>query len=638
MRWRFADLPIPTKFLITLGIPVLGMVLLIGKQVDSSIKRRDVLQYIRDQSARIALLSEVVHALQHEQLMSVGALCGLQVRPMELELMASRTDEALRAVRSAVRPEVGATREPAGLAGLQVLRQRVAERRIGPREAANEYQGLVEGWLDELGRQGKVALDPETKDRFYAHLSLLNAKLWMGRIGAGLTVALSQGALTPGMESSLAASTAQYQTNILLFERDAPPDVLTAFQEMGHEGAMALVGSMISSIPEKRGEVLPDLPPGRWWALVDEVLDGMREVEVTSMHRIIEGTSANLRDAERRLFIVIAALLGVIAAVAVMALVMLKGIRRTVDDVRAAAQTLANGDLRANVPVTSNDEAGDMARTFNLMIDNLRSHAAAAEAIGKGNYDTEVIVRGKQDVLGTALARMKANLKAARIRNEEQQLALKAEKRKLEKANEHIEVLIREIHHRVKNNLQVIASLLRLQSGNIEDDRLRDLFDQSQNRVTSMALIHEKLYKGDELARLDLAAYLEELFSELVRVNDVRESISYGTEIDPGLTLELNTMVPLGLILNELITNSFKHAFRERDKGHIELAIHQVGEKEFDMRYVDDGVGMSMEKLGEDNDTLGVSLIESLVEQLNGFMTVEGGSEGTAYHIRFRSR
>ncbi|MCB0922813.1 MAG: HAMP domain-containing protein, partial [Actinobacteria bacterium] len=221
-----------------------------------------------------------------------------------------------------------------------------------------------------------------------------------------------------------------------------------------------------------------------------------------------------------------------------------------------ASQALAVGDVRANVPVNTNDEVGEMARTFNLMIENLRSHAASAEAIGKGNYDTEVEVRGPQDTLGTALARMKANLKAARIRNEEQQLALKAEKRKLEKANEHIEVLIREIHHRVKNNLQVIASLLRLQSGSIEDDRLRDLFEQSQNRVASMALIHEKLYKGDELARLDLAAYLEELFSELVRVNDVRESISYGTEIDPGLTLDLNTMVPLGLILNELITNS----------------------------------------------------------------------------------
>ena len=383
---------------------------------------------------------------------------------------------------------------------------------------------------------------------------------------------------------------------------------------------------------------LPDVDAGRWWDLVMTTRDGLKLVEDASMERIIDNTSANLRDAEWRLLVVILALLGVISAVGVMAFVVLRGIRKTVGEVRGAAQALATGDVRANVPVNSNDEVGEMARTFNLMIENLRSHAASAEAIGKGNYDTEVEVRGPQDTLGTALARMKANLKAARMRNEEQNLALTAEKHKPEKANEHIGGLIRETHHRVKNNLQVIASLLRLQSGNIEDERLRDLFDQSQNRVTSMALIHEKLYKGDELARLDLAAYLEELFSELVRVNDVRETITYGTEIDPGLALDLNTMVPLGLILNELITNSFKHAFRDRPKGHIELAIHQVGDKEYDLRYRDDGVGMPMDRTGDEGDTLGVSLIESLVEQLNGFMTVEGGDGGTAYHIRFRSR
>jgi two-component sensor histidine kinase len=85
-------------------------------------------------------------------------------------------------------------------------------------------------------------------------------------------------------------------------------------------------------------------------------------------------------------------------------------------------------------------------------------------------------------------------------------------------------VLIKEMHHRVKNNLQVIASLLRLQSGTIADVRLQHAFDQSQSRVTSMALIHEKLYKGDELAHLDVTLYIEELFAELVRVNDVSDT------------------------------------------------------------------------------------------------------------------
>ncbi len=108
---------------------------------------------------------------------------------------------------------------------------------------------------------------------------------------------------------------------------------------------------------------------------------------------------------------------------------------------------------------------------------------------------------------------MKENLKAARLRDNEQTAALQAEKQKLEEANERIQVLIKEMHHRVKNNLQVIASLLRLQAGNIH--RMSDCSTPSTKAragCTSMALIHEKLYKGDELATLDLGMYIQELF------------------------------------------------------------------------------------------------------------------------------
>ncbi|HEX2617131.1 MAG TPA: sensor histidine kinase, partial [Flavobacteriales bacterium] len=251
--------------------------------------------------------------------------------------------------------------------------------------------------------------------------------------------------------------------------------------------------------------------------------------------------------------------------------------------------------------------------------------------------DTPVDVRGEQDVLGHALSRMKQNLRAARERDMEQNRALQAEKEKLQQANERISVLIKEIHHRVKNNLQVVASLLRLQSSTIEDPHLQQVFGQSQARVASMALIHEKLYKGDDLAQVDLAQYLKELFAELVQMNNVRDTIRYRTTIDPGLVLDLDTMVPLGLVLNELITNSFKHAFAGRNSGLIDLKLHKVGEREYDLLYTDNGIGIPKEKLDAMGDTLGMSLIESLVEQLNGFLTVDSDDQGTRYHIRFRS-
>jgi hypothetical protein len=151
-----------------------------------------------------------------------------------------------------------------------------------------------------------------------------------------------------------------------------------------------------------------------------------------------------------------------------------------------------------------------------------------------------------------------------------------------------------------------------------------------------MALIHEKLYKGDDLAQLDLALYLKELFAELVDLNSVSGTIRYHTTIEPGLQLDLNTMVPLGLILNELITNSFKHAFKGREGGLIDLTIKRVEEGDIDLLYSDNGVGMDPKKQSKDSPTLGVTLIEGLVEQLSGFFTVETNEEGTRYHIRFK--
>jgi len=394
--------------------------------------------------------------------------------------------------------------------------------------------------------------------------------------------------------------------------------------------------SLIGAVKERRS-LDSGIAPREWWELSLRSLEKLKQVEDHSLGLIKENTASNSDSAELRLLIVIAALIGVVGAVTVMGFVILRGVRNTVNEVGHAARYLAMGDISAKVRVNTTDEIGQMALSFNGMIDNIRSLASSAEAIGKGDYNTTVNVRGPQDVLGIALSRMKENLKAARFRDDEQTLALQSEKAKLEVANEKIHVLIKEMHHRVKNNLQVIASLLRLQAGTISDERLQQAFEQSQSRVMSMALIHEKLYKGDELVTLDLGMYIHELFSELVRVNDVRDRIRYSTDIDAGLAFDLNTMVPLGLLLNELITNSFKHAFTGRSEGMIVLALHHAEDGAYDLAYSDDGVGMPVEKMQSDGATLGVSLIESLVDQLNGRMTVDGSERGTHYHIRFKT-
>jgi two-component sensor histidine kinase/HAMP domain-containing protein len=638
MRWRFADLPVRTKFMWTLGIPVLGMVLLIGKQVDSSIKRSNVYQYIKNQSERIGSFSEVLHEVQKESAYSVGYLTGRPVTEKKLRLQHTRTDGALSVLQQPDQSIALSLYEIRAFDELGLQREGVLLRTVPVSEVPRQYRAMNNALLEEMGRVGKLALDPETKDRLYAHLRLLHAKQALSVVRDQLSMGFGAVPLGAGDLAELSEQVSQYETNMVLFERDAPAEVLSTFRAVFQGPDVNFMRAIIGTVKERREVDRSSIEPDQWWELSLRALDKLKLVEDHSLQLIVEATAANSTNARLRLLLVLAALIGVVGAVTVMGVVIMRSLRNTVSGVTDAARSLAVGDVSAEVPVNSSDEIGQMALSFNGMMDNIRSLASSAENIGKGNYDTTVNVRGPKDVLGIALARMKENLKAARLRDDEQTSALKAEKVKLEEANERIHLLIKEMHHRVKNNLQVIASLLRLQSGTFTDERLQQAFDQSQNRVTSMALIHEKLYKGDELSMVEVGLYIHELFSELVRLNDVSDRITYNTDIDSGLAFDLNTMVPLGLLLNELITNSFKHAFKGRDEGHILLSIHQAEEQAFDLRYSDNGVGMPLNKMQDDGTTLGVSLIESLVDQLNGRMTVEGDPSGTRYHIRFRTR
>lgn len=638
MAFRFADLPVRTKFLITLGIPVVGLVLLIGKQVDGSIKRRDVLGYLSVQARNIRLLGDLADAIQQEGATSVAWLKGVETNAQRLAVRRATTDESLARLNDPdlqLDPEM---RPVSTASSLATLRADVSARRILAVDAETRYRRSSNRELEHLSTVFRNSMDPETNTKLFAHMSLLSAKGSLNDLRSRLTRAFADDTISAPQSGELNERITQFETNMFLFQRDAPPELEVFFRGTYQGEDVNYVRALIGTIHEKRDLSVLRTNAGEWWMRSSRALERLREVEQRSIEDVIATSEGNSRFAQRRLIIVLCALLGVVGAVGVMAFVIMRGIRSTVEEITTATSSLALGDVRAHVPVNSNDEIGQMAITFNGMIDNIRSLAASADAIGKGHYDTPVPVRGDQDVLGQALTRMRDNLRAARERDQEQNLALQREKDKLEQANERIKVLIKEIHHRVKNNLQVVASLLRLQSETIEDKQLQQVFGQSQSRVASMALIHEKLYKGDDLVQIDIAQYLKELFAELVTLNDVRDSIKYKNTIDPGLALDLDTMVPLGLVLNELITNSFKHAFSGREQGIIDLHIKRVSANEFDLLYGDDGIGIPQEKLTHDGATLGMSLIDSLVEQLNGYLTVESDAKGTRYHIRFRTK
>lgn len=196
------------------------------------------------------------------------------------------------------------------------------------------------------------------------------------------------------------------------------------------------------------------------------------------------------------------------------------------------------------------------------------------------------------------------------------------------------EALLKEIHHRVKNNLQVTSSLLRLQSDYIQDPAARDMFAESQNRIRSMALVHEKLYKSSDLSRINFADYIDSLASLLFRSFGV-DTGQIKFQLDhSNIFLSVETAVPCGLIINELLSNCFKHAFKDMRGGEIRVEVCLESEHTVEFTVADNGLGLPKGFDLEKMDTLGLQLVRTLVKQLDGTIEIHGEA-GTSFTVRF---
>jgi two-component sensor histidine kinase len=197
------------------------------------------------------------------------------------------------------------------------------------------------------------------------------------------------------------------------------------------------------------------------------------------------------------------------------------------------------------------------------------------------------------------------------------------------------EVLLKEIHHRVKNNLQVISSLLNLQARYLPDPAARAIFTQSQNRVQSIALVHERLYESADLSHVDFSKYMTLLLDNVFDTHgaDSRGIAKVIDVTDASLTVDL--AVPCGLIVNELVTNALKHAFPDGRKGTVRVSLRETSEGNFELVVEDDGVGMPPDIDPRNTVSLGLDLVFTFAEQLNAELDIrrEGG---TSFRFRFK--
>ena len=200
------------------------------------------------------------------------------------------------------------------------------------------------------------------------------------------------------------------------------------------------------------------------------------------------------------------------------------------------------------------------------------------------------------------------------------------------------EVLLQEVHHRVKNNMQIISSILSLQSGVIKNKRALELFKSSQNRIKSMALIHEKLYKSKDFTRIDFSNYVQSLSNDLFRVYGINQDIVKLNIDIKDVLLNINTAIPCGLIINELVSNSLKYAFPDGRKGKIKIAMSPLNKNEMELTVNDNGIGIPEEVDIRGTKSLGLHLITILAEdQLQGKIKL-ARTKGTKFHMILRMK
>ena len=199
--------------------------------------------------------------------------------------------------------------------------------------------------------------------------------------------------------------------------------------------------------------------------------------------------------------------------------------------------------------------------------------------------------------------------------------ALEAKNQKIEKQNQEKVVLLKEIHHRVKNNLQIISSLLSMQTRGLHDDKVIDAMKESQSRVKTMALIHEKLYQYDDLSRINMNEYMEQLSRFLTQTYRSAKNIDVIVEAE-DISLDIDTAVPLGLITNELLSNALKYAFEDADSGTIRVKLSQEGATSYQLIVSDTGKGLADNLDIKKSKSLGLKLVHTLTRQINGDLSI----------------
>ncbi|OQX80956.1 MAG: hypothetical protein B6D64_02565 [Bacteroidetes bacterium 4484_276] len=218
---------------------------------------------------------------------------------------------------------------------------------------------------------------------------------------------------------------------------------------------------------------------------------------------------------------------------------------------------------------------------------------------------------------------------------EEKELKRREAEDRLKKSLDEKEILLKEVHHRVKNNMQIISSILKMQQRQVEDPKLKEVLEESQNRIRSMALVHENLYSTKNLAKILFSNYVKSMAGNLSRTfSGSQNNIHLHYDVE-DVYMPLDIGIPCGLIINELLSNSFKYAFPDNRNGTISIRLKNIGGDNYELIVSDNGIGIYGSFNIEKTKSLGMKIVTKLVQQIEGSLDYDF-SNGTTFKITFK--
>ncbi|MFT5396747.1 MAG: two-component sensor histidine kinase, partial [Gammaproteobacteria bacterium] len=300
-------------------------------------------------------------------------------------------------------------------------------------------------------------------------------------------------------------------------------------------------------------------------------------------------------------------------------------------DVRAAELVIANEEKAARVAelVIANEEKA--ARVAELVIANEDKDARVAEL---------VIANEEKDARAAELviANEDKDARAAELVIANEKLIYESDEKEVRAAElQEKEVLLKENHHRVKNNLQVISSMLSLQAGTTPHTAVKKALGESQRRIRVMARVHESLHQSNNLSAINIRDYINAIVADTTEISMIDQQKILTHVVVDKMNIDIDTATVCGQIFSELYSNCIKHAFPDERSGSIEVAMHRADKGRIELTVVDDGIGLPKGFNTHQSATLGLKLVNALVTQLQGKIHIEG-SHGTAIRVTFEGK